>query len=475
MAKYDYNLIVIGAGSAGLIASLVGATVRAKTMLIEAERMGGDCLHTGCIPSKTLIASARVAQAVRNASYYGVETTQPVTNFSTVMQRVHTAIAQIQPHDSIERYTSLGVHCQSGHATIVDPHCVTVNDKCHTARSIVLATGAQPTLPEIPGLRECQPLTSETLWGLKELPSRLVVLGGGPIGCEIAQAFARLGSRVAVVEMQKQLLPLEDQDAAQVISEVLLAEGVELYTESQATACRNRQLMIQSRGQEKVLEFDQLLVATGRRPRVVDLGIEENGMGLTETHSVAVNDYLQTDVKSVYACGDVVGPYQFTHMAAQQAWYASMNALARPFWRFKMNKRIVPWAIFTDPELARVGVSEREAQRLNLPHEVTIFPFAELDRAITEGTPKGFVKLITKPGKDTLLGACIVGASAGELISSCINAMRHGYGVNSILATVHVYPTRSEAVRLAAGRFRRAHAPAGLLQLAERINAIMRR
>lgn len=474
MAKYDYNLIVIGAGSAGLIASLVGATAGAKTMLVEANRMGGDCLHTGCVPSKTLIASARIAQQVRNAAHYGIETTRSATDFSVVMQRVQEAIHQIQPHDSVERYTSLGVHCRRGYARVINPHCVLVNDDRYTTRSIVLATGASPTIPPISGLLGCEFLTSETLWGLKELPGRLVVLGGGPIGCELAQAFSRLGSKVAIVEVQDQLLPLEDTDAAEVITDVLRLEGVEVYTGWQANTCNNRQVTIRTHGREKILEFDQLLVATGRTPRVKNIGLEENGINLSATHSVAVNDYMQTAVKSVFACGDVVGPYQFTHMAAHQAWYASMNALIRPFWRAKINKKFVPWAIFTDPELARVGVSEHEATRLNIPYEVTKFPFSELDRAIAEGTTKGFVKLITKPKTDTLLGACIVGTGAGELISSCINAMRHNYGVNSILSTIHVYPTRMEAVRLAAGRLRRAHAPAGLLKLAERLNALLR-
>ena len=474
MAKYDYNLIVIGAGSAGLVASLVGATAGAKTMLVEANRMGGDCLHTGCVPSKTLIASARIAQQVRNASSYGIETTGYATNFSIVMRRVQEAIKEIQPHDSVERYTSIGVHCQGGHARVIDPHCVEVNDERHTTRSIVLATGASPTIPPIPGLLNCDFLTSETLWGLDELPNRLVVLGGGPIGCELAQAFARLGSRVSIVEVQDQLLPLEDADAAEVITDVLLTEGVNLYTGWKATACDYHQLTIHARGEEKILEFDQLLVATGRTPRVENLGLDENGITLSTTQSVAVNDYMQTEIKSVFACGDIVGPYQFTHMAAHQAWYASMNALIRPFWRAKINKKLVPWAIFIDPELSRVGVSEREATRMNIPHEVTKFPFSELDRAIAEGTTKGFVKLITKPKTDTLLGACIVGTGAGELISSCINAMRHNYGVNSILSTIHVYPTRMEAVRLAAGRLRRAHAPPGLLKLAERLNALLR-
>ena len=474
MSKYDYNLIVIGAGSAGLIASLVGATAGAKTMLVEADRMGGDCLHTGCVPSKTLIASARIAHQVRNASRFGIETIGTVTNFSAVMQRVHQAIAQIQPHDSVERYTSLGVHCRSGHARVIDAHCVAVDNERFTTRSIVLATGASPSLPLVAGLLDCQPLTSDTLWGLKELPSRMVVLGGGPIGCELAQAFARFGSKVAIVEMEGQLLPLEDADAAQVITDILLAEGVELYTGWKASACRNQHITIQSNGQEEVIAFDQLLVATGRSPRVEGLGLEQSGIGLTATNTISVNDYMQTGSNSVYACGDVVGPYQFTHMAAQQAWYASMNALVRPFWRFKMNRNIVPWAIFTDPELARVGISEREAQRLNVPYEVTIFPFAELDRAVAEGSTHGFVKLLTIPGKDTLLGACIVGTAAGELISTCINAMRHGYGVNSILSTIHVYPTRTEAIRLAAGRLRRAHAPPSLLKLAEGLNTLMR-
>ncbi|MXZ43622.1 MAG: FAD-binding protein [Gammaproteobacteria bacterium] len=474
MAKYDYNLIVIGAGSAGLIASLVSATAGAKTMLVESNQMGGDCLHTGCVPSKTLIASARIAHEVRNASRYGIETTQASTNFPAVMRRVHEAIAQIQPHDSVERYTSLGVDCRRGHARVLDPHIVEVNGERPTTRSIVLATGATPTVPSIPGLLDCQFLTSETLWDLKELPRRLVVLGGGPIGCELAQAFHRLGSKVAIVEVEDQLLPLEDVDVSEVITDVLLSEGVDLYTGWQASACKNQQLTIHRFGRERVLDFDQLLVATGRTPRVKNLGLEEVGINLSAKQTVKVNRYLQTEVNSVFACGDVVGPYQFTHMAAHQAWFASMNALTRPFWRLKLNDKIVPWAIFTDPELARVGVSENDATRLRIPHEVTKYSFAELDRAVAEGTSKGFVKLITKPGKDTLLGACIVGPSAGELISSCINAMRHGYGVNSILSTIHVYPTRMEAVRLAAGRLRRAQAPPSLLKLAERLNALLR-
>lgn len=288
MAKYDYNLIVIGAGSAGLIASLVSATAGAKTMLVESNQMGGDCLHTGCVPSKTLIASARVAHEVRNASRYGIETTQASTNFPAVMRRVREAIAQIQPHDSVERYTSLGVDCRRGHARVIDPHCVELNSERYTTRSIVLATGASPTVPSIPGLVDCQFLTSETLWDLRELPHRLVVLGGGPIGCELAQAFVRLGSKVAIVEVEDQLLPLEDADVAEVITEALQSDGVDLYTGWQACACENQQLRIRRLGEERVLDFDQLLVATGRTPRVKDLGLEENGIGLTDTQTVLV-------------------------------------------------------------------------------------------------------------------------------------------------------------------------------------------
>ena len=465
---------MIGAGSAGLTASLIGATAGAKTMLVEANQMGGDCLHTGCVPSKTLIASARIAQQVRNASHYGIETTRSATNFSIVMRRVREAINQIQPHDSVERYTSLGVHCKRGHARVIDPHCVAVNDEKFTTRSVVLATGASPTIPPIPGLPNCEYLTSETLWGLTQLPNRLVVLGGGPIGCELAQAFARLGSNVAIVEEQDQLLPLEDADAAEIVTDVLETEGIDIYIGWQANACKNQRLTIRLRDQEEVLNYDQLLVATGRTARVNNLGLDEIGVSLTDARTVAVNDYMQTEVSSIFACGDVVGPYQFTHMAAHQAWYASMNALIRPFWRAKLNRKFVPWAIFTDPELARVGLSECEAKKKNISYEVTKVPFAELDRAITDSTTKGFVKLLTKPKKDTILGACIVGTSAGELISSCINAMRYGYGANSILSTIHVYPTRMESVRLAASRLRRAHAPPGLLKLAERLNELLR-
>lgn len=474
MPKFDYNLIVIGAGSAGLVASLVGTTAGAKTLLIEAHKMGGECLHTGCVPSKTLIKSAKIAHEVRRASQYGIESTINEINFSKVMQRVRDAIAKIQPHDSIERYTSLGVQCQQGLARIIDPHRVEINGSYSTARSIVLATGARPTLPKVPGLHDSQALTTETVWDLKELPNRMVILGGGPIGCELAQAFARLGSQVTVVETGNQLLPLEDPDAAQIITEVMLSEGIELYTGWQACACREHQIVIQSNGQEKALSFDKLLIATGRKARVEGLGLEQNGIELSSNRTIAVNEYLQTDVKSIYACGDVVGPYQFTHMAAQQAWYASMNALTRPFWRFKFNKTVVPWAIFTDPEIARVGLSEHEARQRNIPHEVTVFTFDELDRAIVEDDTLGFVKLITKPGKDSLLGACIVGSAASELIANCINAMQQGYGVNSIFSTIHVYPTRTEAIRFTAGRLRRAQAPQGLLKLAKRLNALMR-
>ncbi len=474
MAKYDYNLIVIGGGSAGLIASLISATLKAKTMLIESDRMGGDCLNTGCVPSKTLIASAKVAQSMRQAKEFGIRSEEPKVDFPSVMRRVHNAIRKIEPNDSIERYTSLGVDCVKGKGKIVDAHRVKVNDDVFAARSIVVASGASPTLPPVPGLRESVPLTTENLWELKTLPKRLVILGGGPIGSELAQAFSRLGSEVTLVEMLDRILPLEDADASAVLTATFQKEGVNILTGWVATRCEPGKLTIKSGEDEQTIDFDNILVATGRAPLVNDMGLQEVGVELNPDRTIKTNDYMQTTVRSIYACGDVVGPYQFTHMASHQAWYASVNSLIRPFWRFKTNMSVVPWATFTDPELARVGLSEQQAKDQNLPHDVTVFPFDDSDRSVAEGTREGFVKLITPRGKDKLLGACIVGVNAGELIASCVNTMSRGGGMDSVLSTIHVYPTRMESIKFAAGKRRKANAPNNLLNYSKHFMRLLR-
>lgn len=474
MARYENNIVVVGAGSAGLIASLIGATARAKVVLIEENRMGGDCLNTGCVPSKTLIASSRVAHSVRHAENFGVHSSNLRVDFDEVMQRIRSAIDRIEPNDSVERYTSLGVECIRGRAHIIGPHRLRVGDREISTRSIVLAIGAKPQVPPVPGLKESNPLTSENLWGIEEQPRRLVVIGGGPIGCELAQAFARLGSKVCIVEQEGRLLPLEDLNASEVIERTFKSEGIRVLAGYRAVFCGDNQLTVENGNAQEQLKFDRVLVATGRSPRGDNMGLEDIGVEREHDGTVLVNEYLQSSVRSIYACGDVVGPHQFTHMASHQAWYATVNALIRPFWKFRVDSSVIPWAVFTDPEIARVGLSEHQLVERNTPYEVTVHEFDDLDRAITDGTTEGFVKLLTKPKSDQLLGACIVGSNAGDLISSCISAMTHGYGMNKVLSTMHVYPTRTEAIRFAAGERRRNNAPESLLKIAAHLNGLMR-
>ena len=462
MARYDNNLIVVGAGSAGLIASYIAATVRARVTLIEGGEMGGDCLNTGCVPSKTLIASAKVAHALRDAGRYGLKDVSGTVDFEAVMRRVHDAVATIAPKDSMERYNSLGVDCRAADGELADGHTVVVDGERITGRRIVLATGATPVVPPIPGLADVSPLTSDNLWELRELPRRLLVLGGGPIGCELAQAFARLGSRVTVMDMEDRLLPREDAAASALITGVFEEEGIEVLTGHRALRAEQGVLHAAAGEQEVEVPFDRVLVAVGRRARPVD-GVETAPNG-----TIKVNAYLQASIPTVYACGDAIGPYQFTHIASHQAWYAAVNALAAPFWRFKANYAVVPWATYTDPEIARVGVTEAEAPGA----DVTTFPIAEVDRAIADGRTQGFVKVVSDG--DRVLGATIAAPNAGELIAEFVTAMTHGIGLKRIMGTIHIYPTAMEANKLAAGAWRRAHAPTGLLKLAERAFGMLR-
>ena len=480
MARYDNNLVVIGAGSAGLISAYIAATVRARVTLIEAGAMGGDCLNTGCVPSKALIRCARVAQTFRDAGRYGVRPVAPEIDFSQVMARVRDAIDTIAPKDSMERYRSLGVNCVAGRARLRDSHHVEVNGEVIGARSIVLATGATPLVPPIPGLDAVDPLTSENVWSLESLPERLVVMGGGPIGCELAQSFQRLGSRVSLVDMEQRLLPREDPDVSAHLERVLRREGMDVRLGHKAVAVEpgsvpgSGTLRAETTGGTAALPFDRILVAVGRRPSSAGLGLQDLGIETAGNGAVQVDRYLRTACPSVFACGDLVGPYQFTHMAAHQAWYASVNALFGRLRKFAVNYDVVPWATFTDPEVARVGLSEEQARSEGRQVEVTTYPLDDLDRAVAEGETEGWVKLLTEPGKDRILGATMVAPNAGELIGEIITAMTHSLGLKKLMSTIHVYPTMTEAVKLSAGAWRRQHVPEGLLGWVERLHTVLR-
>lgn len=479
---YDRNLIVIGAGSAGLVSAYIAAAVRAKVTLVESHRMGGDCLNTGCVPSKALIRSAKYASQLARAKEFGFSGVQGRPDFAAVMARVTGAVRAIEPHDSVERYTRLGVECLRGHARLVDPWTVEVRDDAGqtqrlTARHLIVATGAQPSVPDIPGLKEAGYLTSDTLWDLQALPRRLVMLGGGPIGSELAQAFARLGSQVTQVEVQPRLLMREDPEVSARLLDRFRAEGIDVRLGTKAKAVRTeageKHLVCEQDGHESTVAFDQILVAVGRSARLTGYGLEE--LGIKTGRTLEVNEFLQTSIPNIYACGDVAGPYQFTHTASHMAWYAAVNSLFAPLLAlrggpFKVDYSVIPWATFTEPEVARVGLSETEAKEKNIAYEVVTYPLEELDRAIADGEAHGFVKVLTVPGKDRVLGVTIVGEHAGDLIAEYVLAMRHGIGLNKLLGTIHIYPTLAEANKYAAGLWKQAHKPERLLAWVERFH-----
>lgn len=469
---FDRNLVVIGAGAAGLVSAYIAATLRAKVTLVEVDRMGGECLNTGCVPSKALIRIAHAAHAARLARRFGIEVTESRVDFAAAMQQVRAATAAIAPHDSIERYRHLGVDVRRGHARIVSPWCVEVDGKPVTTRAIVIAAGAEPLVPDLPGLREAGYLTSETLWRLDTLPKRLLILGGGPIGCELSQAFARLGSCVTVVELADRLLWREDDEVSAFAGARLREDGVEVRTGHKALRVvaddHGKALVCAHEDAETSLPFDSVLVAVGRKPRVEGYGLEELGLPLTSRRTIEADAYLQTLYPNIYACGDVAGPWQLTHAGAHQAWYATINALFGGIKRFRVDGRVIPAVIFTDPEVARVGLNEREARARGIDYEITRYDLDELDRAIAEQAPQGFVKVLTVPGKDRILGATCVGAHAGEWIAEWALAMHHRIGLSGVLATVHAYPTFAEANRHVAGTWKRAHAPERWLNWLER-------
>lgn len=480
--SFDRNLIVVGAGAGGLVSAYIAAAVKAKVTLIEAHEMGGDCLNYGCVPSKALIKSAKVAHQMRHADHYGLEPAQPTFSFRKVMSRIHAVIKAVAPHDSIERYTKLGVEVIQGYARLRDPW--TVEIECHdgtvktlTTRAIVLATGARPVVPPLPGIEQTGYVTSDTVWKefaeLDAPPERLVILGGGPIGCELAQSFARLGSNVSMVEMGSRILVREDTDVSDFVSGILQQEGVSVMTGTKAVRCEkqgDQKLLVAEReGKPEQIEFDALLCAVGRQARLEGFGLE--GLGIETNRVISTNDYLETLHPNIYAVGDAAGPFQFTHAAAHQAWYAAVNALFGRFRRFKVDYRFMPWTTYTDPEVARLGLNEQDATQQGVAHEVTHFSMAELDRAIVDGVTGGFVKVLTVPGKDRILGVTIVGDHAGDLLAEFVLAMKQGLGLNKILGTIHAYPGWTEANKYAAGEWKRAHAPQRVLAWLEKYHA----
>ena len=480
--KFDRNMIVIGAGAGGLVTSYIAAAVKAKVTLIEAGEMGGDCLNTGCVPSKAIIKSAKIAQQMRHGENYGLENTTPQFSFKKVMARVHQVIADIAPHDSIERYTNLGVEVLKGYGKLIDPWTVEIklNDgstQTLTARTLVIATGARPFVPPLPGIEETGYVTSDTLWSkfaeLDEAPKKLVVLGGGPIGCELAQSFARLGSSVTQVEMTQRVMIKEDVEVSAFAHQSLTDSGVNILTSHQALRCEAREgkkyLVVKHNDTEIDIEYDELLCAVGRSARLKGYGLEE--LGIETNRTIVTNDYLETLYPNIFAAGDIVGPYQFTHVAAHQGWYAAVNGLFGHFKKFKVDYRVIPWTTFIDPEIARVGLNEQEAIDKGIDYEITRFEFEELDRAITESANNGFIKVITPKGKDKILGVTVVSEHAGDLIAEFVLAMKHGLGLNKILGTIHSYPTWAEGNKYAAGEWKRNHAPQTVLNMLEKYHA----
>ncbi|WP_417530744.1 FAD-dependent oxidoreductase [Marinobacter lipolyticus] len=477
--SFDYNLLVIGGGSAGLVSAYIAAAVKAKVALIEKHKMGGDCLNTGCVPSKALIRSAKAADTMRHANRYGLESVPVKGSFRTIMNRVQEVVAKVEPHDSPERYRKLGVDCIFGEASFVSPWELEVkhNDgrtERLTARSIVVATGGKPAMPPIPGLEDMNPLNSDNLWQLQEQPERLLVLGGGPIGSELAHAFARLGSKVIQVEMADRLLMKEDVEVSELIRKQFEQDGIDLRLNHAAKEFAvedgEKVAYCEHQGERIRIAFDEVLVAVGRAANTEGLGLSNIGVETLPNGTVPVEEDMSLRFPNVFACGDVAGPYQFTHAAAHQAWYAAVNGLFGHFKRFKVDYRVMPWVTFTSPEVARVGLSEAEAKEKGIAYEVTRYGLDDLDRAIAESEDYGFIKVLTPLGKDKILGAVVVGSHAGEILAEFTLAMKHGLGLNKILGTIHPYPTWNESAKYAAGEWKRAHAPQGILNLLEKLH-----
>jgi len=478
-AKFDRNVVVIGAGSAGLVTSYIAAAVKAKVTLIERHKMGGDCLNTGCVPSKALIRSAKLVSHISRSKEFGIRSASADFDFADVMERIQSVIGRIEPHDSVERYSKLGVDCLKGTAKITSPWIVEValedgSTKTLTTKNIVIAAGARPFVPPIPGLRESDPWTSDTVWNLRTLPKRLVVLGGGPIGCELAQCFARLGSKVSQIEMLPRIMIREDPEFSEMVADRFRAEGVEVLVNHKAKEVRRENgetiVVVEHEGREKRIACDAILCAVGRVANTEGYGLEELGIPTTQQKTVEVNEFLETLYPNIFACGDVAGPYQFTHTASHMAWYCAVNGLFGKFRKFRVDYSVIPWATFTEPEVARVGLNETEAKEKKIACEVSVYGLDDLDRAIADGEAHGMVKVLTRPGTDRILGATIGGEHAGDLIAEFVMAMKHGIGLNKILGTIHTYPTLAEANKYVAGVWKRSRVTRGQMAFASAFN-----
>ena len=472
--SFDYNMVVIGGGSAGLVTSYIGAATKGKVALIEKHKMGGDCLNTGCVPSKALIRSAKFMADVKKCQKLGFKSAHVDFNFADVMERIQRVIRTIEPHDSIERYTSLGVECHTGEAKIISPYEVSVNGKFLTTRNIVVGTGARPSIPPIDGIDNVEYFTSDTIWDIREQPKNLLVLGGGPIGSELSQAFARLGSNVTQVQRNKRLIPKEDPEVSQMVLESFQNDGINVLVGHTPKRFFKRDgkdfLECESNGNSVEVEFDTLLIALGRKANTTGFGLEELGVELTPQKTIKVDEYMKTNIPNIYACGDVAGPYQFTHIAAHQAWYCAVNSMLNPFYGFKVDYSTLPWSTFTDPEVARSGLNEIEAKEQGIPYDVTTYGIDDLDRAIADEAAHGIVKVLTVPGKDKVIGVTIAGHHAGDIISEYVAAMKNGFGMNKILGTIHIYPTLAEANKYAAGNWKKNNVTEKALAWGERIN-----
>ncbi len=472
--KFDFNVVAIGAGAGGLVTSYIASAVKAKVALIEKHKMGGDCLNFGCVPSKAIIKSSKILSYMKRSKEFGIRSVECEFEFSDIMDRVHRVISKVEPHDSVERYSKLGVECIMGEAKILSPYEIEVNGKVITTQNIVIATGAAPFVPPIKGIENSGYLTSDTIWNLRELPKKMVVLGGGPIGSELAQAFSRLGSKVTQVERGARIIGREDPEVSEFVTKKFEKDGIEILTKHSAVEFiqedGKKYVVCEHEGQRKKVEYDQVLIAVGRAARSDSPGIKELGIKLTKRKTIEVNEFLQTNFPNIYACGDIVGPYQFTHTAAHQAWYAAVNALFGRFRKFKVDYRVVPWCTYTDPEIARVGLNETEAKEKGIPYEKSVFQLEELDRAICEEEDNGFIQVLTKPGKDKILGVTIVGLHAGDYIAEYVTAMKYNLGLSKILGTIHIYPTLSEANKYVAGEWKRANQPTKVLKWLEKFH-----
>ena len=465
--KSPYHLVVIGAGTAGLVTAAGAAGLGARVALIERELMGGDCLNVGCVPSKGVIRSARVAATVRDAQPFGVDVPVGVTiDFARAMQRMRKIRSEISPNDSAQRFADLGVDVYFGQGSFTDRDSIQVITKDGNTSQLkfkkaVLATGARASAPPIPGLEQVRYLTNESLFSLTELPRRLGVIGSGPIGSEMAQAFARLGSRVLLIERGSRILPREDPDAADIVQKQLLQDGIELWMNNQnlnvgPNPDGSIRISAERGGQPHETQVDQLLVAVGRAPNTAGLNLEAVGVQ-HDQHGVQVNDFLQSTNPRIYAAGDICSEYKFTHAADFQARIVIQNALFAigPFGRKTASSLVIPWATYTSPEIAHVGMYEREAKESGIEIDTYIQHFADVDRAILDGQQAGFVKIHTRRGTDRIVGATVVSENAGDMMSEITLAMAGNIGLGKIASVIHPYPTQAEAIRKLGDQFNR--------------------